>query len=590
MVVYPGKAAIDTIAYAITNACGSATVTHIVTVNAAPNAGFISGPSNLCLASIITLTDPVAGGIWSMSNAHAIIVGGVVTSVTPGTDTAIYTVSNLSCTSTATKAIVIDSAANAGTIVGPSAVCTGSSITLTDLASGGTWSAGNANATVADGFVTGVTSGTDSIFYTMSNVCGTDTALKIITIDQTPGAGIITGPSSVCAGSSVTFTDTATGGAWSVSNANAAALGNIVLGVTAGADTVIYTVSSAFCTATATKAISIDPLPDAGSITGPSTVCMGSVITLTDTHAGGTWSSSNANDSVSGGMVTGLVAGIDTIMYSFTNSCGTNVATMAVTVEAAPAMPVISTRSPLVVATGTMYQNYGAATLPDAGTIYTWTADNATVWAQGQAHQYALINFNEPGIAYVTLTATTTSGSCTNYATVTVSVTTDVAQVPEVVYFNNHFVCLPSTENSYQWGYDNIVTLDSSILTGEINQDYVNESPDFGHKLYWVITTTGNSMQKSYYTAPTVVASTDNAASISIFPNPADNVVNVTINATVTGPVQVELFNMAGQKISTVTAADNKAVIDVAGLAAGSYLIICNRNGTKIGGATIIKN
>ena len=238
-----------------------------------------------------------------------------------------------------------------------------------------------------------------------------------------------------------------------------------------------------------------------------------------------------------------------------------------------------------------MYQNFGAATLPAAGVIYNWTASNAAVWAQGTSHQYALINFNEPGAAYVTLTAASASGACTSSATVTVNVGTDAAQTPGVVYFNNHFVCTPATEDSYQWGYDNIATLDSSILIGEINQDYLNESPDFGHKFYWVITTSGGCMQKTYYIAPTVVSTVDNvAASISIYPNPADNLINVTINTQIAGQIKVEVYNMVGQKIQTVSATDKKATIEVASLAAGSYLIICYQDGIKIAGATFIKN
>ena len=170
------------------------------------------------------------------------------------------------------------------------------------------------------------------------------------------------------------------------------------------------------------------------------------------------------------------------------------------------------------------------------------------------------------------------------------NVGTDVAQSPIVQYFNNHFVCTPATESSYQWGYDNIVTLDSTILAGEINQDYLNVGPDFAHKFYWVMTTSGGCSQKTYYLTPTILPTLHTGASVTIYPNPAENLINVDISATASGLISVSVYNMLGQKLSTVETLDNKASIDLAGLAAGSYLIICNQDGVKIAGATFIKN
>ncbi len=68
-------------------------------------------------------------------------------------------------------------------------------------------------------------------------------------------------------------------------------------------------------------------MPIAGSITGTSTVCVGSNITLTDTTTGGTWTASNTKATVTGGIVSGVNSGVDTIQYSVTNSCGTAIAT-----------------------------------------------------------------------------------------------------------------------------------------------------------------------------------------------------------------------------------------------------------------------
>jgi hypothetical protein len=63
--------------------------------------------------------------------------------------------------------------------------------------------------------------------------------------------------------------------------------------------------------------------PTVAPITGPpsDTVCVANTIPLSTTTTGGAWSSSNAKATVAGGIVTGVLAGRDTIRYTVTNSC-----------------------------------------------------------------------------------------------------------------------------------------------------------------------------------------------------------------------------------------------------------------------------
>jgi hypothetical protein len=72
----------------------------------------------------------------------------------------------------------------------------------------------------------------------------------------------------------------------------------------------------------------VDTIPKV-KITGASEVCIGKPITLTSSIAGGTWSSSHAlRATISAtGVVTGIVGGMVTISYSYTNNCGTFTAT-----------------------------------------------------------------------------------------------------------------------------------------------------------------------------------------------------------------------------------------------------------------------
>lgn len=72
--------------------------------------------------------------------------------------------------------------------------------------------------------------------------------------------------------------------------------------------------------------------PVAAPISGLDSVCIGDTITLTDTVAGGAWSSQAGNTTVTAGMVTGVTAGIDTILYIVSAPCGADTAKKAVVV------------------------------------------------------------------------------------------------------------------------------------------------------------------------------------------------------------------------------------------------------------------
>jgi pimeloyl-ACP methyl ester carboxylesterase len=68
--------------------------------------------------------------------------------------------------------------------------------------------------------------------------------------------------------------------------------------------------------------ITVNPLPNAGTITGVDTVCVGARITLSDTASGGFWSAVTGNASVDSGVATGIAEGSDTVIYDVRNSCG----------------------------------------------------------------------------------------------------------------------------------------------------------------------------------------------------------------------------------------------------------------------------
>jgi uncharacterized protein YjdB len=202
-------------------------------------------------------------------------------------------------------------------ISGPTAVCAGTTITLTESGSGSWNSSNTAVATIGSstGIVTGIVTGTSIIDYTLPTGCSVTT---VVTVSPAPSA--IGGPASVCSGSSSSLTDLVPGGLWSSSNVAIATVGSLsglLNGVTTGTVTVTYSLGAS-CTVTRTETIS----PTPAVITGGSSVCIGSTSLFTDVTPGGIWACSPGTiASISGtGMVTGITAGVATISYT-SGSC-----------------------------------------------------------------------------------------------------------------------------------------------------------------------------------------------------------------------------------------------------------------------------
>jgi hypothetical protein len=316
------------------NAATAVTIPEFV-----PLAG-ITGDSTVCVGSTITLADASTGGTYTSGSPTIASVGsasGIVSGLTGGICTITYTLGS----STAWRSITVNAApATPAPVSGSSAVCVGSTITLSDATSGGTWSAANGHATVVGGVVTGVSSGIDSINYTVSNSCGSSTAMKVVTINTLPFAGTITGSPTLCFGSTTTFADVVSGGTWSSSDTAVATVfpGGIVLGVGTGSATLSYSVSGTCGVSTAYSApLTVSNPPSVGTITGPNSVCLGGTATLADTVTGGVWSATNGNISIStAGVATGNAVGQDSILFSVTGGCGTAFSYFVMGVDTTP--------------------------------------------------------------------------------------------------------------------------------------------------------------------------------------------------------------------------------------------------------------
>ena len=262
----------DTLVVRVTNGTDNDTTTIIISViPPITTAGAISGPGRVCAGSAITLTESVGGGVWGSQYAFAIVSAGVVNGISPGTDTITYTVGNGCSSLTTTKQVIVDSLPVPGSIAGAAAVCVGNFILLADAVPAGTWSATNANASVAAGVVTGLQSGADTVLYTVADSFCSAFVKHIITVETFPQVPAITGNAEICVQATTTLSEADTGGVWSIENTNVtyiiSGLQVAVTGITAGTDNISYSISNTCGTGSAVLAVTIDPLPSKPLIT-----------------------------------------------------------------------------------------------------------------------------------------------------------------------------------------------------------------------------------------------------------------------------------------------------------------------------------
>ena len=475
------------ITYALPTGC---LATASIIVNPLPAA--IAGTTTICAGATTTLTNTTSGGSW-ISGAPAIATigssSGLATGIAAGTTTITYA---LPTGCIATTVFTVNAAPSA--IGGTTSVCQGATTTLSNSVPGGTWSSGSTGvATIGStsGIATGVSAGTSTITYQLPTGCS---ATTVVTVRPLPAA--IGGTLVVCAGANTTLTNTVAGGAWSSGSTGIATIGSatgIATGVSAGTTVITYTLPTG-CAATAT--LSVNPLPVAGTISGPTTLCAGSNITLTPSVTGGSWTSSNtAIATVAGaGAVTGVAAGIVTITYSVTNSCGTANATYIDTVIA---LPTVDTTI------------VGADSVCEGDTIHLF---NPTLGGDWSSSNTAIATVGSTGIV---------TGVASGIDTIRYSVTTPcgTATARLVIKVKSHAEC------------------------------YVSVTP-----------------------TPAALAN------IAIYPNPSNGIFTIEIPATQQGAT-ISVFDITGKAIAQ-TVTDNRqphnVTLNLSAYAAGSYIVRIN--------------
>lgn len=330
-----------------------------VSVNPVPAA--IGGAPQVCIGSSATVTNSTPGGTWS-SGGPGLIIGattgsmfGAALGVTPIT----YTLSSTGCY--VTRSIPVNDLPTA--ITGSMGVCIGFTTNLLSSPAGGTWATSNANASAAPGgIISGISAGTSDVTYTLPTGCRTTAT---VTVNSLPAP--IGGSDFVCVAATRNLTSATTGGTWSSSNSSRITVNTTtgdITGITTGSATITYHLGSG---CRVTKDITVNPNPPA--ISGVSSFCSGTSVAMSNSLAGGTWSTSNsliATADMTTGVVTGVNGGPVYISYTIPTGC---YSVRLISVNPTPA----SIAGAATLCTGQTHVYYSAT--PGGG----WTSSNTVV-------------------------------------------------------------------------------------------------------------------------------------------------------------------------------------------------------------------
>jgi hypothetical protein len=351
------------------NGCtSSASAATTVTVNPIPATPTITpgGPTTFCAGGSVTLTSSAASGNQWYLNGNPI--GGATNqsfiATLAGDYTVVVTALGCSSAASAVTTVIINPIPATPTITpgGPTTFCNGGSVTLTSSsASGNQWYLnGNpiGGATNQDYIATA--SGDYTVVVITAGCSSSPSAATTVTVNSAVTTPTVTpgGPTTFCAGGSVTLTSSsASGNQWYLnSNPIGGATNQNFIATASGDYTVVVTVSGCSSSPSAATTVTVNPIPATPAITpgGPTTFCLGGSVTLTSSSASGNQWYLNGNP-IGGATAQTYLAtasGNYTVIVTSLGCSSAASAVTTVTVNPIPATPTVTPGGPTTFCAG----------------------------------------------------------------------------------------------------------------------------------------------------------------------------------------------------------------------------------------------
>ncbi|MFM6934267.1 MAG: Ig-like domain-containing protein, partial [Flavobacteriales bacterium] len=463
----------------VTNAsgCSATSLPIAVTIFATPTATIsASGATTFCQGGNVTLNANSGSGYSYQWNNNTNNQSLVVT--TAGSYSVIVTDAN-GCSATSLATVVtVNPLPIANPITGTTSVCVGATTQLATTSLNPTWSSSNNGvATIsASGLVTGVSAGTVTMTYIMTNANGcSNTASTTITVNPLPAATIASiGSTTFCQGGNVTLlAANAPSGStyayqWSLNGtAIVGATANTYVAATTGNYTVTITANNICAAISPATSVTVNALPTLLANTGSTAICQGATTTLSNSTAGGSWSSNNNNIATinpSTGLVNGVNAGTAVLTYTYTNANGcTNSVSTNFTVNALPSATITASGA-------TTFCQGGNVTLTaSAGSSYLWSGSNETTQSivATTSGNYVVTVTNANGCSAVSVPMAITVNALPA-ATITANGPTTFCQGGSVTL-------VASAGSTYLWSGSNAITQSITVSTaGSYNVTVTN--------------------------------------------------------------------------------------------------------------------
>lgn len=376
------------------------------------------GPTSFCLGGSVSFSTPAGAGYSYQWQKDGINIVGATSSTYTASLGGDYTVlvNESVCDSTSDPVTVVLDSAYAAPITGIGSVCIGQTTTLSSLTPGGVWASGAAAVVMvtAAGVVTGLTAGTATISYAVTNPCGTATSTYVVTVNAPSAVAPITGTLSVCEGQTTTLANATPAGTWtsgSTANATVSSTG-LVSGIAAGTATISYASTNVFgCTAYATAVATINSTPVATTTpAGSYAICTGSTGTVNALPATGgftyQWQSGGVDvpGATSSAFLTGT-PGTYRVLVGNVFGCSSASADVVLTVSAAatvvPTVVLSSVGGFNVCGTGSPLLFTATPTGGGTAPTYSWTVNGSVVGGTGASYSYVPANGDIVGVQLI---------------------------------------------------------------------------------------------------------------------------------------------------------------------------------------------